>query len=261
MIVIKTAEEIERMRVSGRIAATVKERVAREIRPGVTTAELDAFAAELIAEAGARSAFLGYRGYPGNVCLSVNDEVVHGIPGPRRIEPGDVVSLDVGVYYDDFVGDNAITVMVGVTDPEVVRLLDVTRRALEAGIAMAQPGGRLGDISHAVERVAREANLAVVREFVGHGVGRSLHEEPQVPNFGAAGRGPRLRPGMTLAIEPMVNLGTAAVEVMDDGWTVLTRDRKPSAHFEHTVAILEDGPEVLTVAEPATVGSDNLKKG
>lgn len=236
------------MRVSGAIAAGVRNAIVAAVRPGVTTAELDAYAAELIAGAGARSAFLGYKGYPGHVCLSVNEEVVHGIPGKRRIALGDIVSLDVGVVYDGYIGDTAVTAMVGAIDPEVMRLLDVTRRALEAGIAAARADGHVGDISHAVEAVVAAAGFAVVREFVGHGVGRQMHEEPQVPNFGAPGRGPRLRAGMTLAIEPMVNLGTADVEVMGDGWTVLTRDRKPSAHFEHTVAVLEGGGEVLTVA-------------
>jgi methionyl aminopeptidase len=249
MIIIKSDEEIAAMRISCRLAASVRDRVTAQIRPGATTGELDAYAADLIAEEGAKSAFLGYKGFPGNVCLSVNDEVVHGIPGDRRIEIGDIVSLDVGVHYGGFVGDTAVTIMVGVTDAEVMRLVDATQSALQAGIDNAVVNGRLGDISHAIEVVAQRAGFSIVREFVGHGVGRSMHEDPQVPNFGTPGKGPRLRQGMTLAIEPMINLGVAGVEVMDDGWTVLTGDRKPSAHFEHTVAILEGGPEVLTVSE------------
>ena len=246
MIIIKTPEEIQRMRVSSLIAAQVRDELAQKVAPGVTTGELDAYARELVSKLRAKSSFFGYRGYPGFICTSVNDEVVHGIPGPRRIEMGDVVSIDVGVVYDGYVGDTATTVMVGVTDPEVIRLVKVSEQALSAGIAKAVPGGRLSDISHAIEQVVVEAGFSVVREFVGHGIGRSMHEEPQIPNFGPPGKGPRLKEGMTLAIEPMVNLGTAEVEVMSDGWTVLTKDRKPSAHVEHTVAIGAGGAEILT---------------
>ena len=224
MIPIKTRDEIGRMRASGRIAAEVLDAVAGRIAPGVPTAELDEFAAAMIRERGARSAFKGYRGYPGHICVSVNREVVHGIPGPRRIEPGDIVSLDVGVVFDGFVGDTARTVMVGVTDERVARLVLATEQALWAGIARAVDGGRLSDISHAIESTASAAGFSVVRDFVGHGVGRAMHEEPQIPNFGAPGRGPRLREGMTLAIEPMVNLGGSAVRTLDDGWTAVTQD-------------------------------------
>jgi methionyl aminopeptidase len=248
MIIIKTPDEIDRMRASGRVAAQVRDELAQRIAPGITTGELDAYANELIGKLGAKSAFYGYRGYPGNICTSVNDEVVHGIPGPRRINLGDVVSIDVGVFFEGYVGDTALTVLVGVTDPEVIRLIQVAEQALAAGIAKAVPGGRLSDVSHAIERTAVEAGFSVVREFVGHGIGRSMHEDPQIPNFGPPGRGPRLKPGMTLAIEPMVNLGRADVEVMPDGWTVLTKDRKPSAHVEHTVAIGPEGPEILTLS-------------
>jgi methionyl aminopeptidase len=202
----------------------------------------------LIAAMGGKSAFLGYRGYPGNICLSIDDEVVHGIPSDRRIEMGQLVSLDVGVVDGGFVGDTATTVMVGVTDPEVVRLVRTTEQALAEGIAMARAGKRLSDISSAIEMAAVRAGFSVVRDFVGHGIGRSMHEDPQIPNFGTPGHGPKLKVGMTFAIEPMVNMGGSAGEVMADGWTVLTADRKPSAHFEHTVAIGEDGPEILTVA-------------
>lgn len=246
MIIIKTSDEIARMRVSGRIAAEVLQEVARSVSPGRTTAEIDAYARDLIHARGARSAFLGYRGYPGHICISVNDEVVHGIPGPRRIQVGDIVSIDVGVVHEGYVGDNATTVMVGVTDPDVVRLVRTTEMALAAGLEKAVAGGRLSDISHEIEKVATGAGFSIVRDFVGHGVGRSMHEEPQIPNYGPPGRGPKLRNGMTLAIEPMVNLGGPEVETMADGWTVLTRDRKPSAHFEHTVAIWDGVPEILT---------------
>ena len=246
MIIIKTAEELARMRVSGQLAARVRDRLAAHIAPGMTTSEVDSYARELIAGLGARSCFLGYRGYPGHVCISVNDEVVHGIPGPRRIAVGDIVSLDVGVLYDGFVGDTATTVMVGVTDPEVIRLVRVAEQSLVAGIAQAVAGNRLSDISHAIETVATAAGFIVVRDFVGHGVGRRLHEDPQLPNYGPPGRGPRLKAGMTLAIEPMINLGRPEVETMQDGWTVLTRDRRPSAHVEHTVAVLDGHAEILT---------------
>lgn len=246
MIILKSRDEIRRMRESGRIAARVRDEIARRISPGITTRELDETAGRMIASLGAKSAFLGYRGYPGNVCISVDAEVVHGIPGGRRIELGQIVSLDVGVVYGGYVGDTATTVMVGVTDPEVIRLVRATELALTAGVEMARAGKRLGDLSHAVEMVAVNAGFSVVRDFVGHGVGRSMHEDPQIPNYGMPGRGPKLKVGMTLAIEPMVNMGASGVEVLADGWTVRTVDGKPSAHFEHTVAIGEDGPEILT---------------
>lgn len=234
------------MRASGRLAAQVLASVARSVRPGVTTRELDELADRLIIASGAKSAFYGYRGYPGNICVSVNEEVVHGIPGPRIIQLGDVVSLDIGVEYRGFVGDNATTVLVGVTDPEVLRLAEVGQQALAAALNMARAGRRLSDISHAVQRTAEAAGFSVVRDFVGHGVGRRLHEDPQIPNFGPPGQGPKMKPGMTFAIEPMLNLGVAEVDVMRDGWTVLTRDRKPSVHFEHSVAIRDGEPVVLT---------------
>jgi methionyl aminopeptidase len=246
MIPTKSPSELEAMRVSGQLAATILGEVADRVAPGVTTLELSEFAGERIRALGARSAFLGYRGYPGHICVSVNEEVVHGIPGDRRIELGDIVSLDVGVEYEGFLGDNADTILVGVTDPNVVRLVSATRQALAAGIGEAVAGNRLSDVSHAVEKVVVDAGFSVVREFVGHGIGRQLHEEPQIPNFGKPGRGPILKPGMTLAIEPMVNLGGAAVEVLEDGWTVLSRDRSCSAHVEHTVAVQNGKAEILT---------------
>ena len=246
MIIIKRPEEIRRMRESCRMAARVRDEIAHRIAPGATTAELDRKAAELIASMGGQSAFLGYRGYPGTICLSIDAEVVHGIPGPRRIEFGQIVSIDVGVVYDGFVGDTSTTVMVGVTDPEVIRLVHTTQKALDEGISKARAGGRLSDISNAIETTALLAGFSVVRNFVGHGIGRKMHEDPQIPNFGPPGRGPKLKEGMTLAIEPMVNMGGSETEVMGDGWTVRTKDRRPSAHFEHTIAIGENGPEILT---------------
>lgn len=249
MIVIKSRDELQRMRKSGRLAAKVRDEIARLVAPGVSTKWLDTKAAGLMEALGCRSAFLGYCGYPGHICLSIDAEVVHGIPCDRRIEMGQIVSLDVGVVYDGFVGDTATTVMVGVTDPDVVRLVRTTERALGEGIARAKPGNRLSDISNAIEVVASAAGFSVVRDFVGHGIGRKMHEEPQIPNYGPAGKGPLLKSGMTLAIEPMVNQGGYEVEVQADGWTVLTADRRPSAHFEHTVAIGEDGPEILTSGE------------
>ena len=250
MIIIKTPEEVARMRVSGRMAAEVRDTVAQSVAPGVTTGELDDLARECMRKLGGKSAFFGYRGYPGQICVSVNEEVVHGIPGRRRIEIGDVVSLDVGVVFDGFIGDTATTVTVGVTDPEVVRLVSVGRKALELAVERAVSGARLSDVSHTIETVAVREGFSVVREFVGHGIGRDMHEEPQIPNFGSPGRGPVLKPGMTLAFEPMINMGGADVEVLDDGWTVVTRDRRPSVHFEHTVAIGENGPEILTCLDP-----------
>jgi methionyl aminopeptidase len=246
MIVVKNAVDLAGMRASGRIAAQVRDAVARSVGPGVTTAELGDYAEELIKGFGAESAFLGYKGFPGQICVSVNEAVVHGIPGKRRIELEDIVSIDVGVRYNGYIGDTATTVMVGVTNPDVVRLVKTTEKALEAGIAAAHEGNRLSDISHAIESVAVKAGFSVVREFVGHGIGRKMHEDPQVPNFGRPGQGPKLLAGMTLALEPMINLGGANVEVMQDGWTVLTKDRKPSAHFEHTVAIGDGPAEILT---------------
>ncbi len=246
MIVIKSDQDLERMRVSCGIAARVRDEVASKASPGVTTSELGDYAEELITKAGGKCAFLGYRGFPGQICVSVNEAVVHGIPDSRRIELGDIVSLDFGVLMDGFFGDTATTVMVGVTDPAVIKLVRSTERSLEAGLAAAAVGKRLGDVSHAIQRAVESDGFSVVRDFVGHGIGRELHEEPQIPNFGKRGRGPRLRAGMTLAIEPMVNMGRADVEVQDDKWTVLTTDRLPSAHFEHTVAIRDGAVEILT---------------
>ena len=246
MIILKKAHELEAMRASGQLAGHVRDKVAASVAPGVTTAEIADYAGELIEAEGASCAFHGYHGFPGKICISVNDEVVHGIPGGRTIEIGDVVSLDFGVLLDGFFGDTATTVLVGVTDPEVIRMVRVTQRSLEAGLEKAHVGNTLSDISHAVQQVVEDAGFSVVKDFVGHGIGRSLHEDPQVPNYGRAGRGPALKKGLTLAVEPMVNYGKAETRVLDDGWTVVTRDGKPSAHFEHTIAIGEDGVEILT---------------
>lgn len=248
-IPVKSPAELERMRVSGRIAARVLASVAREVRPGITTAELDEFARERIAAEGAVSAFKGYRGYPGHICVSVNEEVVHGVPGVRRIQMGDVVSLDVGVKFDSFHGDNARTVLVGVTDPEIVRLVQVAEQSLQAAIRQAVDGRQLSDVSHAVQSVVEGAGFSVVRDFVGHGIGRDMHEPPQIPNFGRPGQGPRLKAGMTLAIEPMVNLGGHEVRTLGDRWTVVTVDGRPSAHVEHTVVVGFERAEILTADE------------
>ena len=247
MIPIKTKADLEGMRAAARVAAEVRDELAELVRPGMTTGELSEFAAERMAYRGAKSAFKGYRGYKGNICVSVNEIVVHGLPGARKIELGDIISIDVGVVYRGYIGDTARTVMAGVTDPEVVRLVNVTREALAAGIARARAGRRVSDISHAIEKTAVKAGFSVVREFVGHGIGKRMHEEPQIPNFGAAGRGPLLKPGMTLAIEPMINMGEAEVEVLSDGWSVSTCDGRPSAHFEHTVAVCDGEAEILTL--------------
>lgn len=246
MIVIKTPEEIERMRVACNAAAETLAAVAREVQPGRTTAELNDVAAGVIAKFGGKSPFLGYKGYPGHICVSVNEEVVHGIPSKRRVQYGDVVSLDVGIILDGFVGDNATTVPVGVVETRTQQLLRVTEQALHAGIAAARAGNRVGDISHAVQTLVESEGFSVVREFVGHGVGRKMHEEPQIPNYGRAGDGPKLKPGMTLAIEPMINAGASDVVMLSDGWTVVSADGAPSAHFEHTVLVTEGDAEILT---------------
>jgi len=246
VIIIKNERDQAGMRAAGAAAAAVLDEVSAFVRPGLTTIEVDEFAAARIKAYEGRSAFLGYRKYPCHVCISVNEEVVHGIAGPRRLQVGDIVSLDVGVVYHGFIGDNARTVAVGGCSALAQKLMDVTERALYEGIAQALPGNRVEDISRAVQQLVEGHGFSVVREFVGHGVGRSMHEEPQVPNFVDGKRSPQLRPGMTLAIEPMVNAGAPDVRVLGDGWTVVARDGSPSAHFEHTVLITEGQPEVLT---------------
>ena len=250
MIPIKNAKEIEKMRQSCRTASEILDRVSELIRPGVTTKEVDEAAADFMNEAKVKSAFLGYRlghrVFPGNICISLNDEVVHGIGSQRRIQYGDIVKLDIGVIQDGWVGDTAQTIPVGVVDERTDQLLRVTEKALERAINVADEGARLGDICAEVEAEASKNHFSVVREFVGHGVGRKLHEEPQIPNYGRRGSGPKLKAGMTLAIEPMINIGGPEVRLLDDGWTVRTADGTRSAHFEHTVLITKDGPEILT---------------
>lgn len=246
MIEIKTAEEIAHMREAGRIVARLLEHLTGCAKPGITTQALDGEARRFLERHGSRSAFLGYRGFPASICVSVNDEVVHGIPGERRICAGDLVSVDAGAIVNGWYADAATTIAVGSVAPRAKRLCDVTRRALEAGIAQAVVGRRLSDISHAVQQVIEREGFSVVRAFVGHGIGRQLHEEPQVPNFGSPNAGPRLGAGMVLAIEPMVTAGTAEVHVRSDGWTAVTADRSLAAHEEHTVAVTEHGPEILT---------------
>jgi methionyl aminopeptidase len=250
MIPIKSAREIDKMRIACRTASDILEQVSELIRPGVSTKEIDQAAADLMQDAGVRSAFLGYRlghrVFPGNICISINDEIVHGIGSQRRIQYGDIVKLDIGVVQDGWVGDTASTIPVGMVDERVEKLLAVTDSALQIAITHAHADARLGDICSSIEDEARRHHFSVVREFVGHGVGRKLHEEPQVPNYGKRGSGPRLKAGMTLAIEPMVNLGGSAVRLMEDGWTVCTADGLPSAHFEHTILITKDEPEILT---------------
>lgn len=246
MIILKNERDLEAMRPAGEVARSVLEEVAAWIKPGATTREIDQFAAGLIKRHGSKSAFLGYRKYPCHICISVNEQVVHGLASDRRVEFGDIISLDVGVVHRGFIGDTAKTVSVGGCSVAAQRLMDVTEQALTLGIAQARPGNRVVDISRAIQECVELNGFSVVREFVGHGVGRSMHEEPQVPNFVEKKASPKLRAGMTLAIEPMVNAGRPEVEILNDGWTVVTKDGQLSAHFEHTVLITESDPEILT---------------
>ena len=249
MILLKSERDLEAMRPACAVAGAVLDDVAAFIQPGVTTKDVDEFAASRIKHFGAKSAFLGYRKYPCQICISVNDQVVHGLAGSRALRFGDIVSLDVGVIYNGFIGDTARTVAVGGCGVLAQKLMDVAEKALYQGIAQALPGGRVADISRAIQNHVEGNGFSVVREFVGHGVGRSMHEEPQVPNFVDGKSSPRLRPGMTLAIEPMVNAGSPGVKILNDGWTVVTQDGSLSAHFEHTVLITESEPEILTWPE------------
>ena len=246
MIVTKSAAELEIMREAGRVTAAALRAVREAVRPGVTTGELDALAEDVIRSAGAAPAFKGYHGFPASLCTSVNAEVVHGIPGKRRLHAGDILSVDCGAIVDGYYGDAARTFPVGEPTDEALRLMKVTSESLEAGIACCVPGQRLYDVSAAVQGIVEAAGFSVVREYVGHGIGRSMHEDPQVPNYGRAGTGPVLQTGVVLAIEPMVNAGGADVRSLDDGWTVVTVDGSLSAHFEHTVAVTDGGPFVLT---------------
>jgi methionyl aminopeptidase len=246
VIFLKSPQEIEKMAKAGRIVADVLQSLGEMVKTGVAPRELENAADERIRALGGTPAFKGYRGYPASVCTSVNEQVVHGIPSSRRLRDGDIVSIDLGVYLDGFYGDAAITVPVGRVDKEAAELMRVTEEALYLGIRNAVEGNRLYDISAAVQRHVEESGFSVVRLFVGHGIGRELHEEPQIPNYGVAGQGPRLKSGMTLAIEPMVNVGTHEVRILDDGWTAVTVDGKKSAHFEHTVVVTPEEPIILT---------------
>ncbi|MDP9326436.1 MAG: type I methionyl aminopeptidase [Candidatus Dormibacteraeota bacterium] len=248
MITVKSESELKLMREAGKLLADTLGQLAEACRPGVTTNDIDQQADTIIRGQGAIPGFLGYNGFPKSLCISVNEEVVHGIPGERVIENGDIVSLDCGLIYKGLWADSGRTVMVGEVDAEAKRLVEVTRRSLERGIEQAVAGNRVGDISAAVQKEVEAAGFSVVRNFVGHGIGRNMHEEPQVPNFGVPGTGPLLRAGYALAIEPMVNQGTHEVQMLEDHWTIITADHKLSAYFEHTVLITDDGPIVATAA-------------
>ena len=249
MIKIKSPGEIEAMRRAGRITAGAREIGRQMALPGVTTGEIDKAVYKFITMHGAKPSFLNYNGFPGSACVSVNDEVIHGIPSGRKLHSGDIVSVDVGAVIDGYHGDCAATFTVGECSEEAKRLIEVTRQSFFEGIKFARPGYRLFDISHAIQSYAEDHGYSVVREYVGHGIGSKLHESPEIPNYGEAGHGPRLVPGMTLAIEPMINQGSARIRVLDDGWTVITEDGALSAHYENTVLITSGEPEILTVAE------------
>jgi methionyl aminopeptidase len=250
VIILKSPQEIDKMRRAGRVVARTIDRVVAAVRPGVSTKDLDAVADETIREEEAVPSFKGYRGFPASICASLNDQVVHGIPGDRVLREGDLLSLDFGAIWEGYHADSALSLFVGEPpSAEAEKLVRVTDEALEAGISQVREGGRLSDISHAVEQVVTGAGFAVVREYVGHGIGRSLHEDPPIPNFGPPGRGPAIKRGLVVAIEPMVNMGDWPTRVLSDGWTVVTADGSLSAHFEHTVAVTEDGPEVLTARD------------
>ncbi|GGE20792.1 methionine aminopeptidase 1 [Marinithermofilum abyssi] len=248
MIILKSAKELEFLREAGRIVHEAHQVIRKAIRPGMTTKDLDRLAEKVIREHGATPSFKGYNGFPGSVCTSVNEELVHGIPSDRVLNDGDIVSVDIGACYKGYHGDSAWTYPVGQITDEASRLLEVTETSLYKGLEQAKPGARVGDISHAIQVYVEEAGFSIVREYVGHGVGQNLHEEPSVPNFGPPGKGPRLKPGMTLAVEPMVNVGSRHVKTLADNWTVVTQDGSLCAHFEHTIAITEDGHEILTTA-------------
>jgi methionyl aminopeptidase len=246
MILLKSLQEIAKMEVANRIVAEILEGVKEKVQPGIETRELDELAEELCRKHRVQPAFKGYRGYPRSICVSVNEEVVHGIPGPRRLKAGDLVSLDFGVKYDGYYGDAAITVGVGEVGEKARALMAATEKSLYAGIAEVKAGKRLSDISHAVQTVVEGAGFGVIREFVGHGIGRSLHEDPQIPNFGPPDRGPTLQVGMTFAIEPMTSMGSWQVRILQDGWTAVTQDGSCAAHFEHSVALTENGVLILS---------------
>jgi methionyl aminopeptidase len=247
VIILKSPREIALMRAAGQILAEVMERLRAFVKPGISTAEIDQEVESFLASRGAKPAFKGYRGFPATVCTSINEEVVHGIPSPhRRLREGDIIGLDLGCVVDGYYADCAFTLAVGEVPPRVQELLDVTRESLDRAMDQCRPGRRLGDISHAVQEHVERHGFSVVRDFVGHGIGRELHEDPQIPNFGEPGRGPVLKPGMVLAIEPMVTMGSWEVRILPDRWTAVTEDGSLAAHFEHTVAVSENGPDVLT---------------
>jgi methionyl aminopeptidase len=255
LIICRSAAELEKMRAAGKLVGEVLVALAKTVAPGVTTADLDAVAEGLILEAGPTPAFKGYHGYPATICASVNDEVIHGIPsGKRVLKEGDVISIDVGAALNGYYGDSAVTLPVGAISEEAARLLRVTEESLYKAIEAVRPGGRVSDIGHAVQRHVESHGFSIVREFVGHGIGQKMHEDPQIPNYGEPGRGQRLAEGMVLAIEPMVNAGKAAVKVLSDGWTAVTRDHSLAAHFEHTVAVTADGPWILTARSVPIAG-------
>jgi methionyl aminopeptidase len=251
MIIRKSKTEIEKMRAAGLIVAQVLKRLEEIVEPGMTTRELDREAESMIQGAGAYPTFKGYHGYPASICTSINDEVVHGIPGDRKLREGDIVGIDCGATLQGYVGDSAITVAVGKISDPVKRLLEVTRQSLFKAIEKCEVGNRLGDVCNAVQSHVEPLGYSVVRNYCGHGIGRAMHEEPQVPNYGRPGTGPILREGLVIAIEPMINLGHEDVKVLSDGWTVITMDGRPSAHFEHTVAITSEGPQILTALDQA----------
>ncbi|CQR71632.1 Methionine aminopeptidase 1 [Sporomusa ovata DSM 2662] len=246
MIILKSQRELNYLRDAGRIVAEALNEVKKAVKPDVTTLEIDRIAEQYIKSKGAVPTFKGYNGFPGNICASVNEEVVHGIPGLKRLKNGDNISIDLGATINGYVGDAAITVPVGQVDAEMKKLIEVTEQSLYKGIEKALVGNRLSDISHEIQTYAEGYGYGVVRDYVGHGIGRNMHEDPQIPNYGLPGRGPRLKSGMTLAIEPMINAGTHEVKTLGNNWTVVTVDGKSSAHFEHTIAITPDGPEILT---------------
>lgn len=246
MIPIKSKRDLQILRRSGRILAKIMKQAERFVGAGVSTAQIDSFIEELVLKESAIPAFKGYKGFPASVCTSINEEIVHGIPGERRLKEGDIIGLDLGINYKGYFSDSAITLAIGQVDLRVKKLLEVTKKALFEGIKKACARNHVSDISHSIQNYVEKNGFSIVRQFVGHGIGCSLHEEPEVPNFGTPGRGPLLESGMVLAIEPMVNMGTWQSEILDNGWTAVTKDRLPSAHFEHTVAITENGPEILT---------------
>jgi methionine aminopeptidase, type I (EC 3.4.11.18) len=246
MVILKSPEEIEKLKASNGIVADILSELRDMIRPGITTIDMDRYSEELALRKGAKPAFKGYMGYPFSLCVSINNEVVHGMPSDRALKEGDIVSLDFGVCYNGYYGDSAITIPVGKVPDIAKRLIGTTRKALYSGIEKTRAGNRLGDISAAIQEQVEAAGFSVVRDFVGHGIGKSLHEDPQIPNFGVRGRGIKLKPGMVFAIEPMVNEGTYKIKVLSDGWTAVTSDGKLSAHFEHSLAITEKGPVILS---------------